>query len=54
MSNEDIVRDIIENYDGDNITKKAIKEELEKRGVEVEKDELKEIINKIQSENESE
>jgi hypothetical protein len=46
-TNEDIVKDIIDNFEGDTVTKKAIKEELKKRGVEIAKDELNEIISKL-------
>jgi hypothetical protein len=46
-SNEDIVREIIDNFEGDTVTKKAIKEELKKRGIELSKDEFNEIITKI-------
>jgi hypothetical protein len=46
-SNEDIVREILDNFEGDTVTKKAIKEELKKRGVEIGKDELNEIIEKL-------
>jgi len=47
VSNEDIIRDIVDNFDGDTITKGVIKAELKKRGVEIDKDELNEIISKI-------
>jgi len=47
QSNEDIVRDIIENCDGESITMKLIKDELKKKGIELSKDELKAIISKI-------
>ena len=46
-SNEDIVKEIIDNFEGDTITKKTIKEELKKRGVEIGKDELNDIISKF-------
>ena len=46
-SNEDLIREIVDNFEGDTITKGAIKAELKKRGVEIEKDELNDIINKI-------
>ena len=47
LTNEDIIRDIIENIDGDSITMKKIKDELKKIGVEIAKDVLKAIIDKI-------
>jgi len=46
-SNEDIVREILDNFEGDTVTKKAINEELKKRGVKIGKDELNKIIEKI-------
>ena len=46
-SNEDIVKEILDNFEGDTVTKKAIKEELKNRGVEIGKDELNEIIAKL-------
>ena len=46
-SNEDIVKEIVDNFEGDTVTKKAINEELKKRGVEIGKDELNEIIAKL-------
>jgi len=47
QSNEDIVRDIIENCESESITMKLIKDELKKRGIELLRDELKAIITKI-------
>ena len=46
---EDIVRDIIDNFDGEVLNRKYIKEELKKRNVEIEKDELNSIIKKVQA-----
>lgn len=46
-SNEDIVKEIVDNFEGDTVTKKAINEELKKRGVEIGKDELNKIIAKL-------
>ena len=50
QSNEEIVRDIINSNDNDNITMKFIREKLTERNVEIAKDELKAIINKINDE----
>jgi len=47
VSNEDLVREIIEKCEGESITMKLIKDELKKKGVEIPKDELKAIIAKI-------
>ena len=49
-SNIDIVRDIFKNHKEDNITKKDLKKILKKMGINIEKDELNEIINKLQDE----
>ena len=51
-SNEDIVREIIENYKSDSITVKIIKNELKNKGFEIDKNELKKIIAKIRAEDE--
>lgn len=51
-SNEDIVREIIENCKSDSITVKIIKNELKNKGFEIEKNELKKIIAKISNEDE--
>ncbi len=50
QSNEDIVREIIENCESESITMKLIKDELKKKGIELSKDELKAIISKINEE----
>ncbi len=52
VSNEDLVREIIENCDNESITMKLIKDELKKKGVEIPKEELKEIISKINEDDE--
>ena len=52
VSNEDLVREIIENSDSESITMKLIKDELKKKGVEIPKEELKEIISKINEDDE--
>ena len=44
---EEIVQDIIDNFEGYTITKKMIKDELKKKGIKIEKDELNEIIANI-------
>ena len=51
-SNEDIVREIIENCKSDSITVKIIKNELKNKGFEIDKNELKKIITKISAEDE--
>ncbi len=52
VSNEDLVREIIENCESESITMKLIKDELKKKGVEIPKEELKEIITKINEDDE--
>ena len=49
QTSEDIVRHIIDNFEGKAITKKYIKEELKKKNVELSKEELNSIIEKIQA-----
>jgi len=50
VSNEDLIREIIETCESESVTIKLIKDELKKKGVEVPKDELKKIIAKINEE----
>ncbi len=52
QSNQDIVREIIENCESESITMKLIKDELKKKGIELPKDELKAIISKINEDDE--
>jgi hypothetical protein len=52
ISNEDLVREIIQKCKSESITMKLIKDELKKKGVEIPKDELKEIIAKINEDEE--
>lgn len=46
---DNIVKDIIDNYDGDNITKRIIKDELKKKNIELSKDELNDVIKRVQN-----
>jgi hypothetical protein len=43
----DMIRDIIESFGEEQVTIRKIKEKLKERDVEIEKDELKEIVNRI-------
>jgi hypothetical protein len=44
-----VVKNIIDNYRGENITKRIIKEELKKKNIELSKDELNEVIQRVQN-----
>lgn len=46
---DNIVKDIIDNYEGDNITKRIIKDELKKKNIELSKDELNDVIQRVQN-----
>jgi hypothetical protein len=46
---EDMIRDIVDNFEGESLTKKYIKEELKKKNVELSKEELNALIKKVQA-----
>jgi len=46
---DNVVKDIIDNYEGDNITKRIIKEALKKKNIDISKEDLNDVIERIQN-----